>query len=51
MSQSWSSVGGLTRYGRPAKASIPMRSLGRASMKRCVISLMASTRLARSPLI
>ncbi len=49
VSQVWSKVSGLTRYGRPAKASMPMRSLGRASMKRWVISLMASTRFARLP--
>ena len=32
-SHSWSSVSGLGTYGRPAKATRPMRSLGRPLMK------------------
>jgi hypothetical protein len=30
MSQSWSRVSGLTRYGLPANATMPMRSFGRS---------------------
>src|SRR5262249_20469127 len=48
-SQSWSNVIGLTTYGRPANAMMPMRSFGRASMNFRVTSRIASTRVASWP--
>src|SRR5207253_1449777 len=48
-SHSWSSVIGLTIYGRVPNAIIPIRSFGRASMNLRVTSRTASNRVASSP--